>query len=132
LDERPHNITDYVNKSIALNNRLFNFRALQTPNDNQYYQEFQDTHVSHPCTHESPMSDPTPMELDVTHRSRGKDRVEEEKRRRNNECFNCRKTGHFSARCLNKKPYSPRRTYKAAEAMMNEEAQEDDSGKEDP
>jgi hypothetical protein len=72
------------------------------------------------------------MELDMTRRSRGKDRVEEEKRRRNNECFNCGKTGHFSTRCPNKKPYSPRRTYKAAKAMMNEEAQEDDSGKEDP
>jgi hypothetical protein len=72
------------------------------------------------------------MEPDATRRSRGKDRVEEEKRRRNNQCFNCGKTGYFLARCLNKKPYSPRRTYKAAEAMMNEEAQEDDSGKEDP
>jgi hypothetical protein len=132
LDERPHNITDYVNKSIALDNRLFNFRTLRTRNDNQYYREFRDTHVSHPRTHESPMSDPTPMELDATRRSRGKDRVEEEKRRRNNECFNCGKTGHFSARCPNKKPYPPRRTYKAAEATMNEEAQEDDSGKEDP
>jgi hypothetical protein len=132
LDERPRNITDYVNKSIALDNRLFNFRTLRTRNDNQYYREFRDTHVSHPRTHESPMSDPTPMELDATRRSRGKDRVEEEKRRRNNECFNCGKTGHFSARCPNKKPYPPRRTYKAAEATMNEEAQEDDSGKEDP
>jgi hypothetical protein len=129
LDERPH-ITDYVNKSIALNNRLFNFRTLRTRNDNQYYREFRDTHVSDPHTHESPMSDPIPMELDATCRSRGTDRVEEEKRR-NNECFNCGKTGHFSARCPNKKPYPPRRTYKAAEATMNEEAQEDNSGKED-
>jgi hypothetical protein len=72
------------------------------------------------------------MELDVTHRSRGKDSVEEEKRRRNNEYVNCGKTGHFSAHCPNKKPYPLRRTYKAAEVMMNEEAQEDDSGEEDP
>jgi hypothetical protein len=96
------------------------------------YWEFWDTYVSYPHMHESPMSDPTPMELDATRRSGGKDQVEEEKRRRNNECFNCRKTGHFSAHCPNKKPYPPRRTYKAAEAMMNEEAQQDDSGKEDP
>jgi hypothetical protein len=78
------------------------------------------------------MSDPTPMELNATYRSRGKDRVEQEKRRRNNECFNCGKTGYFSACYPNKKPYPPRRTYKAAEAMMNEEAQEDNLGKEDP
>jgi hypothetical protein len=132
LDERPRNITDYVNKSITLDNRLFNFRTLRTRNDNQYYHEFRDTYVSHPHMHESPMSDPIPMELDVTHRSRGKDRVEEEKRRRNNECFNCGKTGYFSACCPNKKPYPARRTYRAAEATMNEEAQEEDSGKEDP
>jgi hypothetical protein len=132
LDERPRDITNYVNKSITLNNRLFNFHTLQTRNDNQYYWEFWDTHVSHPRTYESPMSDPTPMELDATHRSRGKDQVEEEKRRRNNECFNCRKTRHFSARCPNKKPYPTRRTYKAAEAMMNEEVPEDNLGKEDP
>jgi hypothetical protein len=33
LDERPHNITNYVNKSIALDNRLFNFHTLRTHNN---------------------------------------------------------------------------------------------------
>jgi hypothetical protein len=45
------------------------------------------------------------MELDATRRLKGKDRVEEEKRRRNNECYNCGKTGHYSARCPQHKPY---------------------------
>jgi hypothetical protein len=65
LDERPANITDYVNKSIALDNPLFDFRTLRTQNDNQYYCEFQDTHVSEPRAYENQMSEPTPMELDA-------------------------------------------------------------------
>jgi hypothetical protein len=56
------------------------------------------------------LSDPTPMELDATQRPQGKDRMEEEKRRRNNECYNCGKSGHYSARCPMKKPYYDRRT----------------------
>jgi hypothetical protein len=132
LDERPANITDYVNKSIALDNRLFNFRTLRTRNDNQYYREFRDTHVSQPRAHENQMSEPTPMELDATRRTRGKDRMEEEKRKRNQECYNCGKTGHFSARCPNKKTHMSKRNYRAAEATMSEDLNEEDSGKEDP
>jgi hypothetical protein len=132
LDERPTNITDYVNKSITLDNRLFNFRTLRTRNDNQYYREFRDTHVSQPRTHENQMSEPTPMELDATRRTRGKDRMEEEKWRRNQEFYNCGKTGHFSARCPNKKTHMSKRNYRAAEATMSEDLNEEDSGKEDP
>jgi hypothetical protein len=73
LDARPTNITNYINKSIALDNRLFNFHTLQTQNENQYYHEFQDIQVSHPHLHESSISDPTPIELDATWKPQGKD-----------------------------------------------------------
>jgi hypothetical protein len=79
LDARPTNITNYVNKSIALDNRLFNFCTLRTWNENQYYCEFWDIHVSYPHPHEPSMSDPTPMELNATQKPQGKDQIEEEK-----------------------------------------------------
>jgi hypothetical protein len=78
------------------------------------------------------LSDPTPMELDTTQRPRGKDRIEEEKRRRNNECYNCGKSTHYCAHCPTKKPYYDRRTYQVAEATVGEASVEDESGKEDP
>jgi hypothetical protein len=78
------------------------------------------------------LSDPTPMELNATQRPRGKDRIEEEKRRRNNKCYNCGKSSHYSAHCPTKKPYYDRRTYWAAKAIVGEASVEDILGKEDP
>jgi hypothetical protein len=72
------------------------------------------------------------MELDATRRGRPRDRTEEEKRRKNNECFNCGKTGHYAAKCPHKKPMGERRTYRAAEANIDEEQVEERAGKEDP
>jgi hypothetical protein len=78
------------------------------------------------------MSDPTPMELDATWKPRGKDHMEEEKRRRNNECYNCGKTGHFSTHYPTKKPYFTRKIYREAEATISKDSHEEGSGKEDP
>jgi hypothetical protein len=78
------------------------------------------------------LSDPTPMELDATQRPQGKHRIEEEKRTRNNECYNCGKSGHSSAYYPMKKAYYDRRTYRVAEATVGEASPEDKLGKEDP
>jgi hypothetical protein len=129
LDTRPETMINFANKAIALDNRLFNFRTLRTRNEPQYYRDHQTGHSHNPKTM---LSDPTPMELDATRRPRGKDRMEEEKRRRNNECYNCGKSGYYSARCPTKKPYYDRRTYWVAEATVGEASAEDESGKEDP
>jgi hypothetical protein len=129
LDTRPETMIDFAKKAIALNNRLCNFRTLQTWNEPQYYWDYQ---TGHSRNLEPMLSDPTPMELDTTRRPRGKDRLEEEKRRRNNECYNCGKSGHYSAHCPTKKPYYDRRTYQAAETTVGEASAEEESGKEDP
>jgi hypothetical protein len=58
--------------------------------------------------------------------------MEEEKRRRNNECYNCGKSSYYSTYCPMKKPYYDRKTYQAAEATVEEASAEDELGKEDP
>jgi hypothetical protein len=101
-------MTDFTNKAITLDSQLFNFQILRTQNEPQYYRDHQTRYSYNP---EPMLSDPTPIELDATRRPQGKDRMEEEKRRRNNEYYNCGKSGHYSAHCLMKKPYYDRRTY---------------------
>jgi hypothetical protein len=123
-------MTDFANRAIALDNRLFNFCTLRTRHEPQYYRD----HPTGPPQNNEPLlSDPTPMERDATRRPRGKDTLEEEKRRRNNECYNCSKTGHYSTCCPQCKPDYDRRMYRAAEATMMENQEEEGMmGKEGP
>jgi hypothetical protein len=58
--------------------------------------------------------------------------MEDEKRRRNKECYNCGKSSDYSACDPIKKPYYDRRTYRAAEATVGEASAEDELGKENP
>jgi hypothetical protein len=118
LETRPTTMLDFANRAIALDNRLFNFRTLRTWHKPQYYQNL------HPRVpqQESASSDPEPMELDAIRRFRLKDRSEEEKWWRNNECYNCGKTGHYAARCPTRKPNQDRRPYRAVEATLEEES----------
>jgi hypothetical protein len=44
LNTRPTTMTEFVNKAIALDNRLFNFQILRTRNELQYYREYQNTY----------------------------------------------------------------------------------------
>jgi hypothetical protein len=44
LNTRPTTMTEFVNKAIALDNRLFNFHILRTRNELQYYREYQNTY----------------------------------------------------------------------------------------
>jgi hypothetical protein len=55
------------------------------------------------------------MELDLTQRPQPRDKIEDEKYKRNNKYFNCRKMGHYVAK------YPSRRPYQAAETMLAEE-----------
>jgi hypothetical protein len=77
LDTRPTTMTDFANKAIALDNRLFNFHTLRPQNETQYYQEHQ---YVHPHNSELTTLDPIPMEIDATRKPRGQDRAEEGKR----------------------------------------------------
>jgi hypothetical protein len=129
LDTRPTTMTDFANKAIDLDNRVFNFHTLWPRNEPQYYREHQ---YVHPRNLELTTSDLIPMEIDATRKPRGKDCAEEEKRRRNNECYNCGKSGHYSAHCPTKKQTYKRKPYRAAEATAGEMSGEEESGKEDP
>jgi hypothetical protein len=66
------------------------------------------------------------MQLDSTHRPKPRGRAEDNKRKRNNECFNCGRMGHYAARCPNK------RVYHAVETTLAEEELRETLGKEGP
>jgi hypothetical protein len=66
------------------------------------------------------------MELDSTQRPRTRDKIEDEKCKRNNECFKCGKMGYYAAK------YPSRRPYQAAETTLAEEVIWEEAGKEDP
>jgi hypothetical protein len=118
----PDNMTDFANKAIALDNRLFNFRTLRMRYEPQFHHHL---YTKGP-NHESRPSDPKPMELDSNRRPRPRDKIEDEKHKRNNECFNCGKMGHYAAKCPSRRPY------RAAETTLAEEVIQEDAGKEDP
>jgi hypothetical protein len=121
-DSHPDNMTDFANKAIALDNRLFNFRTLRTRYEPQFHHH---PYMKGP-NHESRPSDPEPMELDSTQRPRPRDKIEDEKHKRNHECFNCGKMGHYAAKCPSRRPYQ------AAETTLAEEVIREEAGKEDP
>lgn len=132
LEERPTAMTDYANRAIALDNRLYNFRTLRTRNEPQYYQQ-------HPSPKpEAQLPDPDPMELDATRRYKSNQYQPGGYRPRpRGNCYNCGKPGHFQQDC--KTPRNPtrnttwRKPYRAAEASYeDEEEQYEPSGKEHP
>jgi hypothetical protein len=76
LDEqRPTDLTEFANKAIALDNRLFNFRTLRT----RYEPQFHHHPYQKGPSHDSRSSDPEPMELDSTRRPKLRDRAEDDK-----------------------------------------------------
>jgi hypothetical protein len=119
---------DFANRAIALDNRLFNFRTLRTRHESQYYQNI----YPRAPQQESASSDPEPMELYATQSFRLKDKSEEEKRRRNNECYNCGKMGHYAPRCPTRKLNQDQRPYRAIEAILEEQLAKEEAGKADP
>jgi hypothetical protein len=75
LDEGPTDLTEFANKAIALDNRLFNFCTLRTRYESQFHHHLYQRGLSH----DSRSSDPEPMELDSTHRPKPRDRAEDNK-----------------------------------------------------
>jgi hypothetical protein len=66
------------------------------------------------------------MELESTRKPQPRDKIEDEKHKRNNKCFNCVKMGHYVAKCPSRRPYQD------AETTLAEEVIREEAGKEDP
>jgi Retrotransposon gag protein/Zinc knuckle len=124
LPTRPTTITEYANKAIEIDNRLYNIRARHTKgNLRPGY-----THIlpHHEKPRETTLPDPEPMDLDATRRYRFAGRIAKPKGARfpfTEGCFNCGEKGHIVKECPKpKKPY--RRPYRAAEATYEEQLEE--------
>jgi hypothetical protein len=133
LDEKPTEITEFANKAIALDNRLYNFRTLRPRNEPQFWEhQAPRQQAPHP---EQRLPDPDPMELDATRRFPYRNPADMNRRKRNGQCFNCGKIGHYSSQCPNRKPNQFRRPFRASGATYEEEhdeQQQEEAGKAQP
>jgi hypothetical protein len=126
IDEKPTTMIEFANKAIALDNRLYNFRTLRTRNEPQFWEHQAPRHQQQAPQHEQRLPDPDPMELDATRRFPYRNQAEMNRRRKNGQCFNCGKMGHYSSQCPNKKP-GPfrsnqfRRPFRASEVTYEDE-----------
>jgi hypothetical protein len=135
LDERPTVLVDFANKAIALDNRLYNFRTL-TPRNEPRFWEHQAPRQQAPPP-EQRLPDPEPMDLDATRRFQYRSQTDRDKRRKNGQCYNCGRMGHFSASCPQPQRNTNRlnrRPFRAAEATyeFEEEQLQQQAGKEQP
>jgi hypothetical protein len=77
-------------------------------------------------------SDLIPREINTTQKPRGKDYVEEKKRGRINECYNCGKSRHYSTYYPTKIQIYETKPYCTVEVIAGEMSGEEELGKEDP
>jgi hypothetical protein len=134
LGTLPKDITDFANKAILLDNRLFNFRMMQKK-VNPWTTEIRRT-TTFPSERRTPrLPDPEPMDLDATRRPMFKKLSDDERNRRIKErlCFICADSGHGSRNCPKRQgPTRNTTSYRVAEVDMDENEEHHESGKDNP
>ena len=111
--EDPKSLTEAISRAVRCDNRLFERRSerqqayASRPRTEQTYASIVASTPQMPSQtpHTTPISGPTPMEIDVARRRGPLSEAEKQRRRANRLCLYCGGPGHIAISC----PHRPRR-----------------------